>query len=252
MQVKMGKPMWIGLYQISWGSLTWMDGSPLDYTNWLSGEPSHDENEHCIESRLADQKWEDSSCDDGKERGFICQIRKERNRDKFGWPCPKSGFNDFRTIDGETCFLIVEQSSVTYTEAEAGCVAKGAHLASLDNRNQTEFIVRYADAEFPDSYYKVFYRSMWIGMNSLDMVGEYTWLDGSPVAYTNFYSKKPDDVYKDRCVRHANQWKEDKDKRGSWYYDLCDETLGYYLCKTFVGAKPTVAPNPHTGNCQEG
>ena len=53
----------------------WVDGSPLQYTNWRPGEPTtrglagNDEN--CVEVDLSDGKWNDEDCN--SKRAFICE-----------------------------------------------------------------------------------------------------------------------------------------------------------------------------------
>ena len=53
----------------------WVDGSPLQYTNWRPGEPStrglagNDEN--CVEVFLSDGLWNDENCN--SKRAFICE-----------------------------------------------------------------------------------------------------------------------------------------------------------------------------------
>ncbi|XP_046542368.1 C-type lectin mannose-binding isoform-like [Haliotis rubra] len=52
---------------------TWMDGSPMDYTNWCDGSPKH--GKHCV--TLISQQWGSDMCmDDGdclEHVNFICE-----------------------------------------------------------------------------------------------------------------------------------------------------------------------------------
>lgn len=85
------RPIWIGLHGI-WSSPTWTDGSQLDWTEWIPGEPNqevhnHHGEEHCaqmshssgkktemVDNQIPDSfgKWNDAACD--RKRGWICEI----------------------------------------------------------------------------------------------------------------------------------------------------------------------------------
>ncbi|XP_048669061.1 low affinity immunoglobulin epsilon Fc receptor isoform X1 [Marmota marmota marmota] len=57
------KGSWIGLRDLDLeGEFIWMDGSPLDYSNWNLGEPNNgDQGEDCV-MMLGSGKWNDASC----------------------------------------------------------------------------------------------------------------------------------------------------------------------------------------------
>ncbi|WKY13715.1 hypothetical protein Q1695_004504 [Nippostrongylus brasiliensis] len=78
---------WIGLERASDGGFRWPDGSPTDYTNWGSSEPSNFEGlENCAHINPLVQpfergsyglhlpgKWNDIRCD-ATLRGYVCEV----------------------------------------------------------------------------------------------------------------------------------------------------------------------------------
>ncbi|XP_045044184.2 low affinity immunoglobulin epsilon Fc receptor isoform X4 [Desmodus rotundus] len=66
------KGSWIGLRDLDIeGEFVWMDGSPLDYSNWRPGEPNNGgEGEDCV-MMLGLGQWNDAFCNSHLE-GWIC------------------------------------------------------------------------------------------------------------------------------------------------------------------------------------
>uniref|UniRef100_I3MWG4 Fc epsilon receptor II n=1 Tax=Ictidomys tridecemlineatus TaxID=43179 RepID=I3MWG4_ICTTR len=64
---------WIGLRDLDLeGEFIWMDGSPLDYSNWNLGEPNNgDQGEDCV-MMLGSGKWNDASCR-GELDAWVCE-----------------------------------------------------------------------------------------------------------------------------------------------------------------------------------
>ncbi|XP_076977610.1 low affinity immunoglobulin epsilon Fc receptor isoform X2 [Tamandua tetradactyla] len=67
------KGSWIGLQDLHVeGEFTWMDGSPLDYSNWRPGEPNgHDQDEDCVMMQGSGQ-WNDAFCRSLLD-GWVCE-----------------------------------------------------------------------------------------------------------------------------------------------------------------------------------
>ncbi|AKT37573.1 CotH kinase family protein [Chondromyces crocatus] len=68
-----GGTWWIGLHdQAQEGTFVWTDGSPLDYTDWASGEPNnYADDEHCVHLTGGGQ-WNDLFCtSDGR---YVCRL----------------------------------------------------------------------------------------------------------------------------------------------------------------------------------
>ncbi|XP_037680424.1 low affinity immunoglobulin epsilon Fc receptor [Choloepus didactylus] len=66
------KGSWIGLRDLNVeGEFIWMDGSPVDYSNWQLGEPNNQaQGEDCV-MMLGSGKWNDAFCR-SKQDGWVC------------------------------------------------------------------------------------------------------------------------------------------------------------------------------------
>ncbi|CAG0906495.1 unnamed protein product, partial [Cyprideis torosa] len=100
-------PSWVGLNSRRDGqTYEWVDGTPLDYTNWAAGEPSSD-SEQCVEMiHLGDNagKWNDNSCD--TELSYACQLDLTKECESlFSFCTPGSQ-------TGEPCQLKGEENEI--------------------------------------------------------------------------------------------------------------------------------------------
>ena len=67
--------VWIGLSRVPRHGWGWSDGTPVDYTDWLPGQPnSRDGTENCVYLYTGyDNQWTDFKC--SARTAFMCQIR---------------------------------------------------------------------------------------------------------------------------------------------------------------------------------
>ena len=70
--------VWIGLQRQDDGSFQWVDGTPVVYNGWATGEPNDNHGrEDCAHMYLdVEGKWNDCPCDWGVNPGFACEIQK--------------------------------------------------------------------------------------------------------------------------------------------------------------------------------
>ena len=67
-------------------------------------------------------------------------------------------------------------------------------------------------------------QTFWIGLNDLGMESSFKWSDGSPVQYTNYRPREPNDLFKQEdCVEML------KDS-GTWNDNHCNRQ-NPYICK---------------------
>ena len=70
--------VWIGLRRKSDGNFEWVDGTPVKYSSWNSGEPNNmGGREDCVvmfSAGRAGGKWNDSPCDWEVNPGFVCKM----------------------------------------------------------------------------------------------------------------------------------------------------------------------------------
>lgn len=66
--------VWLGMYfNIDTDSLAWVDGSPMDYTNWPNKAPDSKQltADACVTTRVVDGLWHLSRC--SEQLGFVCK-----------------------------------------------------------------------------------------------------------------------------------------------------------------------------------
>ena len=127
-----------------------------------------------------------------------------------------------------------------YQEAKLGCESIGAHLVVIESDDEKSHVGTIWSAfGFGDWY--------WIGLDELAEEGAWLWVDGTPVDYTAWYPKEPNNYGQDEdCVATSSA------SQHAWHDFPCDAEL-IFLCE-FPPA-PTqeasgtfqAAPNPPDG-----
>ncbi|XP_038062226.1 alpha-N-acetylgalactosamine-specific lectin-like [Patiria miniata] len=126
----------------------------------------------------------------------------------------------------DNCYLRVAEGK-NYTNAEQHCQSyskqwRPTYLASILSDDENQFIATLIDSS-----------DTWIGYNDLAVEGVYTWLDGSPVSYTNWKPGFPvGDAYGNQDCIHmfeGPQWKE--------FY--CDGKMNFVRCQDIPLSKRT-------------
>ncbi|CAJ0569048.1 unnamed protein product, partial [Mesorhabditis spiculigera] len=145
----------------------------------------------------------------------------------------EAGWTPYKVMN--SCYKMV--NGQTFWDAEAECALEGAHLTSLMNDEENQFIEGMMAEKIPG-------HNAWIG--GLLMTREKTqihWMDGTPVDPENVIwnkGNKPDITERRFCIR--------KTSNGSLEQEFCDE-LYKGICKRPVGQ---VAPKLETPTCEEG
>nr|XP_039270230.1 uncharacterized protein LOC120344952 [Styela clava] len=68
--------LWTGLTHDGFSGWRWVDETPVDFFNWVPGEPNGVERgEVCVEMYPWDGQWNDVDC--FQDRGYICRVHKE-------------------------------------------------------------------------------------------------------------------------------------------------------------------------------
>jgi len=75
--------------------------------------------------------------------------------------------------------------ALTWPDAEAACVARGRHLARVDDEAQALALAAAAKTRGKDRY--------WIGLSDRGAEGAWAWADGQPATFTRFGKGQPDD-----------------------------------------------------------
>ena len=89
--------------------------------------------------------------------------------------CEEGNFNDHR-------YMIFDNDK-TYHEAEAYCESLGGHLATIHNQEENDYLYRYMVSQG--------YASAYFGFSDEANEGEWKWVNGDSVFYTNWADGEP-------------------------------------------------------------
>lgn len=95
------------------------------------------------------------------------------------------------TFGGHTYHYVVDDggSRITWTDAEAFAVSLGGHLVTIDDATENEFV-----RSFASPFVGAPHNGAWIGLNDVDVEGQYTWIDGSTSSYRNWQPGEPNNL----------------------------------------------------------
>ncbi|XP_072010312.1 macrophage mannose receptor 1-like isoform X1 [Engystomops pustulosus] len=218
--------VWLGLNDLKTQMLyEWSDGSPVTYTTWQRGEPSHQTNdqEDCVALSTKDGQWADQMCE--KKFPYICKRK----------PLPKApeqvlhadpGCDEGWRRHGHYCYLIGE-SPRSFTEANSTCGHHGASLLTVQDSTEEAYVISLIGFR-PEKYF-------WTGLSDTEERNTFTWTNKERVLYTNWNVDMPDGRRGCVAMRTGR-------KAGLWDVINCDEKAKF-LCKKFAqGVTPPTPP----------
>ncbi len=80
--------------------------------------------------------------------------------------------------------------SLTWSEAKSKCESLGGHLPIVETAAENDFLVKLADKNFAREG-RNGREAVWLGMTDADSEGNWRWIDGKPVTYTNWLLSQP-------------------------------------------------------------
>ncbi|XP_051871858.1 macrophage mannose receptor 1 isoform X2 [Pristis pectinata] len=226
--------VWIGLNDInSEGRYLWTEGKGVFYTNWAKGFPTgkvytyDNPQSDCVTVSVTAKKigglWKDNYCH--IKRGFICQKYKDRALSMK--PTSAPGPNYFQYANSSYKTITVK---LKWQDARKVCEAEGAQLVSIRNAFENAFLMLDAN--------KVG-EKLWIGLNANETAGQYRWIDGWKLHYSNWDVGEPKN--NNECVFI--------DLNGRWKTSNCNNE-SYATCK--ISSEPVVTEPPQLpGKCPE-
>ncbi|XP_077993991.1 macrophage mannose receptor 1-like [Glandiceps talaboti] len=234
--------VWIGLNDLSRQmSFEWTDGSDVTYTRWSDGQPNNSDgnNEDCA-NILTDSNagyWNDGVC--SKDFMSVCKKPKEVLPPTTA---PVNGDCEVGWIGiGISCYKFNTSPTRSWSVAQSTCQTWNANLVSInDNVEQSFLSSKLSTVSHGESY--------WIGLTDLNRLGNYYWIDGAPVTYSNWANNQPDTRTGD-CVAISSTGVFP----GLWSGLSCVDQLPYICEKLKYGNTPetyTIAPsNPSNLGC---
>ena len=186
------RALWIGFRDLTGtGDYTWVDGSPVTFTNWYPGEPNN---------KLADRftyilranafptaQWNNIgnfNNDAGVPNGgqpIYGLVEVENDPRVIAGPIANPA-------NGHAYYLL---SPGTWTNAQAKAEALNGHLVTINDEAEQNWIASvFNNLDAP--------RPLWIGLRDPNGTGNFSWVDGTPVNYTKWYPGEPNNVGPDR------------------------------------------------------
>ncbi|XP_034047429.1 C-type mannose receptor 2-like [Thalassophryne amazonica] len=148
--------------------------------------------------------------------------------------CPPGwdGFNG-------SCYWTVSNTGLltTWHEAQDKCSSMGAELLRINSQEEQYFV----NGKLPD-FHQVDIPDMWIGLSDKYEDGKFTWVDRSPITFSNFGPGWPRNT--------AGLWDCGQiftgNYAGKWETTNCFKLLGY-ICEMTGGqnVRPTPPPDSH-------
>ncbi|KAL7876288.1 hypothetical protein AOLI_G00112510 [Acnodon oligacanthus] len=217
-----GPVLWTGLNSLDASSgWHWVNGQPLRYLKWLSGQPSAAPGHSCgVISQLYGSEWSTAVC--SERHGYICQ------RDLSTPTVPPvvhtgSCHSPWIPYSGH-CYLLT-RAKKTWLEARDACRHEGGDLLSIVSVEEQSFVISQLGYSKTDE--------LWIGFNDLKTALLFEWSDHSGVPFALWDVNEPS---------HSSALKEDcvliRGQEGKWADQICQNKYGY-ICKKKTHSNPS-------------
>lgn len=195
-----GDSFWIGLHDqgIS-GSLQWLSGDKVSYTNWNRDQPVTLSGSGCVAmaTGFATGLWEVKECAPSKAK-FICRQNQDTSispeppvpqpTPSLSGTCP-SGWKSNSNL--RYCYKVFHSSQMeqrlSWLQAHLFCRRHNANLLSISGTEEEQFVLQTLNEEFGESEDDG-HHWFWIGLNRRNPMdnGSWKWSDGLAVTYQNF------------------------------------------------------------------
>ncbi|XP_072544235.1 macrophage mannose receptor 1-like [Salminus brasiliensis] len=218
-----GPVLWTGLNSLDASSgWRWVNGQPLRYLKWLSGQPSSLPGHSCgVLSPLYGSEWSTAVC--SQKLGYICQR---------GLPTPTvppvvltgSCYSPWIPYSGH-CYLL-SRTKKTWLEARDACRREGGDLLSVLSVEEQSFTISQLGYTKTDE--------LWIGLNDLGTSMLFEWSDRSRVLFALWDVNEPSHnaALMEDCVLMRGE-------EGKWADQICQNQYGY-ICKKKKHLNPSI------------
>ncbi|CAN2391687.1 mannose binding, partial [Pristimantis euphronides] len=223
--------VWLGLNDLKTQLFfEWNDGSPVTYTTWQRGEPSHLSNkqEDCVALSAKDGQWADKMCE--RKFPYLCKS-KPLPGDPQATDVEQGCDKDWKR-HGLYCYF-TSTSASSFLDANNTCNSQGAYLMTVEDRFEQAFLTSLIGLR-PEKYF-------WTGLSDVEDRNNFKWTNKERVLYTHWNTDMPG--RKQGCVAMRTGR-----KAGLWDVINCDESAKYVCKKWAQGVTPpplpTTTPEP--------
>ncbi|XP_040290431.1 macrophage mannose receptor 1-like [Bufo bufo] len=218
--------VWLGMNDLKTQLFfEWSDGSPVTYTTWQRGEPSHltNKQEDCVALSVKEGKWADKMCE--KKFPYLCK-RKPLPVDHEQTASVEEGCDKGWKRHGYYCYFIGTSSS-SFSEANNTCNSKGAYLMTVEDRFEQAYLTSLIGFR-PE-------KCFWTGLSDMEDKNTFKWINRENVLYTHWNTDMPGRKHGCVAMRTGR-------KAGLWDVINCDENAKYVCKKWAQGVTPPPPP----------
>nr|ADN13081.1 C-type lectin domain protein [Gloeothece verrucosa PCC 7822] len=187
------EPLWIGLTdQNEEGNFTWISGEAVTYTNWFPGEPNNfGGNENYVGINYGNTGAWNDTFNEIISRGIIEISSSVINAgddtlNGLGGNDLINGGAGNDELYGEAAFYQGKYYLLSnfsfWQEAQNQAENLGGNLVTINDAAENQFLSDTFGNEEP----------LWIGFTDQNEEGNFTWISGEAVTYTNWFSEQPD------------------------------------------------------------
>uniref|UniRef100_A0AC34F938 C-type lectin domain-containing protein n=1 Tax=Panagrolaimus sp. ES5 TaxID=591445 RepID=A0AC34F938_9BILA len=169
---------------------SWMDNTSFDFENWDFGQPQNLSGYDCGGALMHGGKWKADDC--FKLKPFICAIPELIVTTTSAAPTAKPKSCPVPWTYYETtgfCYVVLQGE--TWVNAEERCKVENGHLASIHDLNEDLFVAHIRGTN--ETY------QTWTGLFTDDNNAHWSWTDGSPFNYSNWWTNQPDNPGQENC-----------------------------------------------------
>uniref|UniRef100_A0A4W4DQA3 Mannose receptor, C type 1b n=1 Tax=Electrophorus electricus TaxID=8005 RepID=A0A4W4DQA3_ELEEL len=186
---RMNVKLWIGLNSLDTSSgWRWINGQPLRYLKWLSGQPSSEPGHNCgVTSQFYGSEWSTSIC--SEKHGYVCQRGVATLTIP---PAVHTGFCPSPLIPHSGHCYFINREKKTWVEARDACRQEGGDLLSILSVEEQSFIISNLGYSKMDE--------LWIGFSDLRTLKLFEWSDDSCVPFAWWERNEPSVADEENCV----------------------------------------------------
>nr|XP_012645813.1 low affinity immunoglobulin epsilon Fc receptor [Microcebus murinus] len=125
----------------------------------------------------------------------------------------------------QKCYYFGEGAK-KWLHAQYACEDVGGRLASIHGAEEQDFLSKRAS-----------WKGSWIGLQDLDREGQFTWMDGTPMDYSNWSPGEPNNQAQgEDCVMMRGS--------GQWNDAACHSKLDAWVCDRLATCGPPTTSTP--------
>lgn len=155
----------------------WVTRERFDYTNWSESHSDSDTKYHLVLNKNTG-KWDDTTSDTSintySAYSFICEYEIKDD---------VSSYTPEKSFDYNDHTYEIYTNVTDWQTAKRICQAKGGHLVTISSATENNMIFNNIKNLTNERY--------WIGASDLQQEGNWVWISGETINYTNWNSSEP-------------------------------------------------------------